>query len=587
MPKLPSLKQLVNGLTNVIKRFPLEVFTCLVGSIAFMLMLEFDGDREGRQILVSITLVSNLALTLFLSASLFMEQRTLTKTTFWLVKIIPGGIAFGLFFFLHPFSSLVSVFQYGFLIVAFHLLVSFVPFINNGSISAFWEYNKQILLRFLLSALYSSVLYAGLCIALVSADQLFSLDFDYQIYGHLAALVFGVFNTVFFLAGILSDWKQLEENYSYPKGLKIFTQFVLIPLATIYLAILLAYEVKVIAEWSLPKGLVASLVLGYAVYGILSILLIYPIRNDAENRWIKIFSNLFYALLIPLIVLLVLAVYWRVGQYGITEARYILIVLSLWLTCVTGYFLFSRSQNIRVIPMSLFTIAMVSVWGPQSASTISERSQMKTLIRLFKENNAFKNGIFKPLPDTVSSSVSEQAASIIDFMVERTGTKSFKPYLEVNLDSLDIYENESSYNRESRYEGALEELLNVRPGNNNYQFYSATAKEKMYPIKGYDLLLPFTFYNYSYRNEDSRWDNKEKTLTIGLPDSERVVFDLHEIISTIKKNGPNASLDDLSVKTVNDSSTYLLMFKEISLREENGEDVIQTSSGYLLVDQPE
>lgn len=587
MAKLPSFKQLITGFNQVITRFPLEVIACFTGSVGFMLMIESDWDRESDQVFVSITLVSILALTLLLSASVLAEQLQLSRIRFWVIKIVPAILATGLFFFLHPFTSLISVFRYGFLIVAFHLLVSFAPFITNGNITAFWEYNKQIFLRFLLSALYSSVLYAGLCIALVSADQLFNIDFDFKIYGHLAALVFGVFNTIFFLAGIPSEWKQLDVNYTYPKGLKVFTQFVLIPLATIYLAILLAYELKVIAEWSLPKGLVASLVLGYAVYGILSILLIHPIRNDVENRWIKIFSNLFYTLLIPLIILLALAVYWRVGQYGITESRYILIVLSIWLTGITAYFLFSRSQNIRVIPMSLFVIAMLGVWGPQSASSISEQSQMNSLISLFKQNNAFENGYFKPLPDTISSSVSDRVVSIIDFMVERTGTKSFKPFVKTDLDSLDVYENETSYNRESRYEEALQTLLNVRPGFINYQYYSATALEKVYPIQGYDLIFPFTFYNYNYRNEDSWWDNKGSTLTIGLPDSERVVFDLHEIISTVKKNGQPASLEELSVKTIKNSSTYLLMFTEISFREKNGENEIQTSSGYLLIDRPD
>src|SRR5690606_34732880 len=126
-------------------------------------------------------------------------------------------------------------------------------------------------------------------------------------------------------------------------------QFVLIPLATIYLTILLAYEIKLIAEWSLPKGIVSSLVLGYAVYGILSILLVYPIRYDEGNRWISTFSKWFYLLLIPLIVVLALAVWQRVDQYGITESRYVLIALSLWLAGITIYFLTDRQQNIRVI----------------------------------------------------------------------------------------------------------------------------------------------------------------------------------------------------------------------------------------------
>ena len=122
---------------------------------------------------------------------------------------------------------------------------------------------------------------------------MFDLNVSGEIYGHLFFFIAGIFNTIFFLAGVPANWTELEEQSSYPKGLKIFTQFVLIPLATIYLAILLTYEGKVILEWSLPEGIVSSLVLGYAVYGILSILLVYPIRHDEGNKWIKFFLQAF------------------------------------------------------------------------------------------------------------------------------------------------------------------------------------------------------------------------------------------------------------------------------------------------------
>src|SRR5690606_15929395 len=136
----------------------------------------------------------------------------------------------------------------------------------------------------------------------------------------------------------------------YPKGLKIFTQYVLIPLMTIYLAILLVYEVKILVEWEMPKGIVATLILGYAVFGMLSLLLVWPIRNDDGNRWVRFFSKSFYLTMMPLIVVLALAVYQRVSHYGFTEERYILMVLTIWLVAITAYFLYFRKADIQLIP---------------------------------------------------------------------------------------------------------------------------------------------------------------------------------------------------------------------------------------------
>lgn len=76
-------------------------------------------------------------------------------------------------------------------------------------------------------------------------------------------------------------------------------------------------------EWQLPNGMVSALILGYISVGLLALLLVYPIREQRGNGWIKIFSKYFYLFLLPLIILLVLAVTKRIDSYGITQYRYI------------------------------------------------------------------------------------------------------------------------------------------------------------------------------------------------------------------------------------------------------------------------
>src|SRR5690606_19950461 len=183
-------------------------------------------------------------------------------------------------------------------------------------------------------------------------------------YGQLFVLIAVGFNTLFFLAGVPAAFDATPSAEPYPKGLKIFTQYVLIPLMTIYLAILLVYEIKILVEWEMPKGIVATLILGYAVFGMLSLLLIWPTRGDDGNRWVRLFSRSFYLTMLPLIVLLALAVYQRVSHYGFTEERYILMVLTIWLAAITAYFLSSQKDDIRLIPVSLAALALLSTFGP-------------------------------------------------------------------------------------------------------------------------------------------------------------------------------------------------------------------------------
>jgi hypothetical protein len=138
-------------------------------------------------------------------------------------------------------------------------------------------------LRILTSVLYSGVLYLGLAAAIAATRFLFNLTFEYKIYSTLFVWIAGIYNTLYFLSGIPANTTGLQSEQSYPKGLKVFTQYVLIPLATVYLVILLAYEVKILFQWHLPKGYVSNLILGYAVFGLLAILLVYPLREQEEN----------------------------------------------------------------------------------------------------------------------------------------------------------------------------------------------------------------------------------------------------------------------------------------------------------------
>lgn len=588
MFKIPSLQQLAIGFVSVLKRFPLVMAISLVGSVAFMLLIEVeysDTNSEWlRELHTRIILSSILGLTLLLSVALFAEQQKFSQLKTWLVNLAAIIILVALYFLLHPIDFVANVFRFGFLIVAFHLMVSFAPFLNTGSVTGFWEYNKQVFLRILLSGLYSTVLFAGLCIAIVSTNLLFNLKLDSEIYGHLAAIVYGLFNTAFFLAGIPTEWKSLEQTHTYPKGLKIFTQFVLIPLATIYLAILLAYELKVILDWSLPKGLVASLVLGYAVYGILSILLVYPIRHDSDNRWISTFARLFYVLLIPLIILLALAIYWRVSEYGITESRYILLVLSVWLTGITFYFLFSKAQNIKVIPISLCVIALFCTWGPQSANSLSIQSQTNQMIELFKKNNAFTNNKLEKLHDSVSNEDADRARDVVNYLVEREGLKPFKPYLAVSLDSLEESKTRYGYERKWRYKEELQKVLGTQYRYHSNNYYSATSENDTFNIRSFDEFIPISFY--SYDRDFLSFDVETQSINIKTT-NHKVAFACAELFNAIQVNNQknvDKKMKDLFLTAESPNAIYRLVLKDISFQKNSDQQELSSFNGYLLID---
>ncbi|SMC72138.1 DUF4153 domain-containing protein [Pedobacter nyackensis] len=482
--KLPSLHSLWLSFLKVVSRFPLQVLVAVAATVACCILV--DTNRKAEEHLVLFIAVCNLALTLLLTADLYAEANQLKNAKRWGLRLIAVLICTALYFVLNPTFYLADVYRIALLAFAFHLLVAFAPFINKGSVNGFWQYNKSLFLRFLTSGLYAGVLFVGLAVALLAIDGLFNVKIGWETYMRLFSVVTAGFMTIFFLAGIPDNFEALDKDESYPKGLKIFTQYVLIPLMSIYLVILLVYEAKIIINWELPKGLVSMLILGYAVFGILSLLLVYPIKEKEGNGWMKFFSRFFYVMMIPLVLLLLLAVWKRVGNYGITESRYILIILAGWLTLITAYFLFSKRQNIKIIPVSLCVLALLATYGPQSAFSVSKYSQIARLKKL--------------MASTKEKDI-EQRGEVVDYLVDRHGLSALQPFTKVNLTALeDKIEQkdttQSRYSIKSSKTDTAYALLQLKRERRSFMdnLNFMPLEENLVSVKGYDYFIPIENY---------------------------------------------------------------------------------------------
>lgn len=523
--KLPSIDVLWSSFLKVILRFPLQVLVAVAATVAWCFLV--DSSKRTEEQLILFLCSCNLALTLLLAVDLYAEANKLSTIKQWLLRFMVVLVCTGLYFVLKPAFYLADVYRIALLAFAFHLLVAFAPFIKKGNTNGFWQYNKSLFLRILTSALYAGVLFAGLAIALVAIDGLFNVKIEWQVYMRLFAMVTAGFMTIFFLAGIPTDFEELDTEETYPKGLKIFTQYVLIPLMTIYLLILLVYEAKIIINWELPKGLVSTLILGYAVFGILSLLLIQPIKEKEGNGWIKLFSRFFYVMMIPLVVLLLLAVWKRVDNYGITESRYILIILAVWLTLITVYFLFSKKQNIKIIPVSLCILALLATYGPQSAFSVSRFSQVKRLKKLMNSK--------------VERDIKERSA-VIDYLVDRHGLTTLQPFTKVNLNELEhkIELRDTTqfryaikrYKIDTAYSLLKIERAEPATGFDYKQFESEAGS--LIDVKGYGYLIPVESHNDKFSQKIGdvelfvEQDKQSKNPKIIIGDAV-VVFDLQKV----------------------------------------------------------
>jgi hypothetical protein len=276
--------------------------------------------------------------------------------------------------------------------IVFHLLVSILPFGGGGRENGFWQFNRILFQRFLISGFYAAVLFAALAVALAAIDKLLGIEVENEAYGHLFIILALVFQPWFFLGGIPADLGGLEARDDYPGAMKVFAQFILIPVVSIYMVILTIYLGRVVVTRTWPSGWIGYLVTSVAVAGTLSLLLVHPIRERADSRWVNAYGRWFYLALWPSIGMLLLAVYQRVRQYGVTENRYFLAVIAFWLAGIALFYSWRGSRSIRVIPVTLCLVALATWWGPWSATAVARRSQVAGLRTLLTEHGMLAHG---------------------------------------------------------------------------------------------------------------------------------------------------------------------------------------------------
>jgi hypothetical protein len=548
--KFPSLSTFVNSIKNVLSRFPFEIGFAFLGTIAATVYIEIsDLNLTAESICMRLILIANLGLVLSLSVTLFSESYSNSFPKKYLLRVLLLFILTGLFFLIDPLKRETDFFRFILLALAAHLSVSFAAYFGKGHVNAFWQFNRVIFLRFLIGGIYSAALFLGLAAAVGSMNFLFNFNFDWDTFAILWVWIVGIFQTVFFLSGVPANLNGLEKDTTYPHGLKIFTQFVLIPLATVYAIILLAYEAKILLEWELPKGLVSNLILGYAVFGLLSLLLIYPIRNQDENKWLKTFSRSFYYVLIPLILLLLWAVLARVIDYGITEERYFLIILAAWLTFINAYFLISKSQNIMIIPFSLCLLTIISVYGPQGAFSTSRRSQINELQELFGNHGSLDGDKIISLKLKPGKEDMSRMINIVDYLVNMHGIESFRPILKrdpgIIQDSLLSVNSEKKYDSitsnweiKSRQKLWLYTYLNLKPDDaSGSKLNLGTNRAEAFnmgllPLNEADYMLPLSVPSDTLSNIIdsrklliSRVANQNKLKVIYGPEEKYVILD--------------------------------------------------------------
>jgi hypothetical protein len=162
-----------------------------------------------------------------------------------------------------------------------------------------------------------------------------------------------------------------------------------------------------------------------SVLGILNILLLYPKKEDEESKWIKKYSKFYFIFLLPLIGLLMVAIWKRLSDYGLTEGRFYVLLLGVWLIGTCVYYLFSKKKEIRLIPLSLLIAASLSSFGPWGASSLSLLMQFSRLEKRLDELKILVNGDQLTRPEGLAQVDFKRAEDLLRYVYKLHGIKPF------------------------------------------------------------------------------------------------------------------------------------------------------------------
>ena len=488
------IKRLIAGLYASIKRFPVTII--LTSAVAIMLIIinhnEMNFSNELIEKLARITMLTALAVPLSLCIRLIFEKHANLSLIHKVAVYLAGIIVLILYyFFLLPDIRMVSVSRYIAFSIALYLCFISIPYIyrsktNGLNATCFELYVINLLSRFFVTVIYSAVLFAGLAAIIFTLDKLFSVPIQEKYYYYTWLIIAGVFAPAYFLSGLPSENHEVHPSYApgapeknagnYPKPLKILLLYIVMPIIVVYTAILYVYFAKIIITLQWPVGLITHLVLWYSLISTGVIFLVSPLKE--ENKWVKGFIFRLTKIIIPLIAIMFVSIGIRVAAYGITENRYFVIILGLWVLGMMIYTSFTGARKNIAMPISLALVAVLSVSGPWSGYSVSKYSQNKRFEGILQKYGMLKDNIIVKPGVEIAESDRIELSEILHYF-EQSHKLSDVKYLpkDFKMENMeDIFGFPYQYNIYAAEK-------------QKYFYYNVSEWSEPIDIKGYDYLV--------------------------------------------------------------------------------------------------
>jgi hypothetical protein len=318
--------------------------------------------------------------------------------------------------------------------------------------------------------------------------------------------------------GLPAEWEALENRRDYPGFFKAISFYLLTPIALLYFGILGVYLGKILITQIWPSGQVAYPIVFLSMVVFALYLVSYPWRQNWQ-RW-------FFFALMPFIVVYFVALGMRIDQYGLTEARYMGLLLGVCLAFMTLYFAFVKRQRLQMMLLPVAGVAFLFAWGPWGVIELPIRSQEARLESLLTEIGALQDGKLQWVDaEMVDEETETQISSIVDYLYWRDRLDDLQTWSSSDL-SDDSYDLEYDFMAEIGLEFNPYGYWDYYgPGGNSFYFGSIYGQPL--EVSGFDSIVRVDLSIDQYYSDDTRYFSfmGDRELSVSLNDAGVITVD--------------------------------------------------------------
>ena len=212
MKKL-SLKTGIDKLKLVLVRFPFTLLFIIGLSVLCFLSIQ-KVKFEIRQSLWAFFILGAL---LNLVVTLYLEE--FKKLKYTLLINIASSALLSVYCFTLPVKLLeYQYYQLFALGIVFALSAFFISFLKRNNEIPFWNFSRDSIIQLFIASVFSSVLFTGLGLAILSLDKLFNIHVEKEVYSNLSVVCYVLFAPIYFLSNIPNEIEKRKQDQVYQMG---------------------------------------------------------------------------------------------------------------------------------------------------------------------------------------------------------------------------------------------------------------------------------------------------------------------------------------------------------------------------------